>query len=403
VRRRLGAFAQLRSLEIAAFLDNHEVASLCDDDLAALAALPQLERLELIALPRVTGATIRAVCEGSPRLRELGILHLQHLGDDAMAAVAALQRLWLLKLGAAVYPEGVTLNGLRALGSDSLASSLTHLVFTTLGDGWATRCLLKDDQVFSLIADQFPNLMFINLNGAAPDLFDDASIDEWNRGFAHLARLERLVELDLNDVAVNDTGLKLLSRSESLANLRIEHDGTTLLTDEGLQHLANLHSLRHLNIGQGENPSYTDRAFAQHSAMVTLRQQEIPFDFDLESLTVDQCCLEGYLTPGPHLQDLSEMGVEILVSGYVHKVKKPGELLGLTVPPQNPELLEHYSAAEYRRLCDLQAHLTEDTFDTQPLEFYQEYAAGIEALKRSLALCPPPTLKATGEPAAVPT
>jgi len=80
-----------------------------------------------------------------------------------------------------------------------------------------------------------------------------------------LGRLEELVELDLANTGITDSGLVRLRKIESLRGLTLNNTG---VTDDGLVHLQRLGNLDHLDL---ENLSVTNSGLVHLYAFQNLR------------------------------------------------------------------------------------------------------------------------------------
>ena len=206
-----------------------------DDELAAVAALPQVTSLRL-SRAAVTPDGL-AVFERMPRLRTLSLASMQ-VSEAVMAHVAKLRSLQSLDLSRATVDDAALaqlsrLPALRRLGLSS-AKGITRAGLAAIGN--------------------IPNLQSLNLQFVPV-----------NEELAELAAATRLRSLTVMRTAVNDQGAAAIAQIKSLRSLYAWHTG---ISDAGLTALATLPQLETLYLS---STGVTDAGMASIARITTLK------------------------------------------------------------------------------------------------------------------------------------
>jgi Leucine-rich repeat (LRR) protein len=234
--RAVAACKQLRSLELGR-------TAVSDAGLKHLTGLSHLTSLTLPGT-HVTDAGMKYIGE----LKQLVALDLQltPVGDTGMKHLAGLTQLRTLSLNG----TRVTDAGMADVGR------LTNLTFLRL-DATA----ISDAGLESLTGlSKLDNLALVSVRSIG------------DKGMKSMARLKRLVSLDLRETHVTDEGLKELARCEKLASLRI---GKLKITDAGVQSLAPLTRLKVLDLSSTEVTDEGVKDVAKHRRLTNLYLQNL--------------------------------------------------------------------------------------------------------------------------------
>jgi Leucine-rich repeat (LRR) protein len=179
-----------------------------------------------------------------PNLKELRtlVIHDRDIGNDGLRALADLRTLEWLELSGSLeharfehLGELTTLRGLildyREI-DDRIAphlAKLVHLEHLALG---GTR--ISDDSLAAL--DSLPSLRVLRLDRTRVT----------NRGLAHVGKLSALEVLTLDQTDVVDAGVAHLAGLANLRELTLDH---TLVTDRALDYLLGMRQLERLGLG----------------------------------------------------------------------------------------------------------------------------------------------------------
>jgi len=246
-------------------------AQITDDGLEHLVGLTALRSLQLDGCRAVTDAGL-AKLVGLKSLVEL------HLGETAVTLNGLKQlagrRLKVLRLPAELYVDECLGAYLRALDTqlelDLSGWSLTddglphlaaqqQLKSLVLPGGWRREKLISD-------------LGLVHLAGLSQ--LETLSLAETNidgSGLRHLRGLANLKSLDLAGTRVLDEHMHHVGGLERLESLRLAY--CQEITDAGLEPLARLTRLKHLNLGvYPGNSKLTDRGLAHLSGLTNLRE-----------------------------------------------------------------------------------------------------------------------------------
>ncbi|MCO5166534.1 MAG: hypothetical protein M9894_09235 [Planctomycetes bacterium] len=214
--RALPSAERLRALALGVF----GRSDMCDEDLLHVAALPALERLELAWWYDLTRAGAAHLAR-APALRDLTLIGCYRLDDDVVAAWADALPLRALRLRG---PRELTDQALSAL---SRASTLEHLELTGY-DYMGGPGLITDQGLAGLGA--LPRLTTLTLG---------ATEYVQGRTLGALRALERL-----RHTAFTDDGLAAISGLARLRSLSAEGS----FTRAGTAHLARLQALEELEV-----------------------------------------------------------------------------------------------------------------------------------------------------------
>mmetsp|Transcript_13442 Transcript_13442/g.40656 ORF Transcript_13442/g.40656 Transcript_13442/m.40656 type:complete len:592 (+) Transcript_13442:190-1965(+) len=239
-----GAISGLRHLQGLKKLEELDLGwchSVGSDDVASLAALTRLTRLEIAR----TRANNRAMGElaALTRLQRLGLAgtSIKDAGLALLTPLAALRDLSLDRC------HRITDAGLVHLAGATALEELT-VAFTGVGDGALQHlsgltalqtldldsCSASDQGLRHLGALRELRVLNLSENGAVRD-----------GGMAFLSRLRRLQSLDLSCTGVSDAGLEPLTPLSALTHLNLD---TRHVTDAGLTHVARLVKLKALDL-----------------------------------------------------------------------------------------------------------------------------------------------------------
>lgn len=256
----IGSRTTLHSLSI-------RVATLRDDDLAALSGLTDMRSLALHS-PHITDA-------GMKHLAKMTKLYNLRLGDSQLTD-AGLERLTHLKLdGIQLDRTQITDQGLSKLVEQIPTLTFIQLAETRITDaGLRTLAKLSKLQTVNLagtaITDaglsalaEHTTLQRVNLSGVR---ISDA-------GLAQLGRSAKMMELNLNGTQVTDRGLQQIATAfPELRHLRLRN--ADRVTDRGLQHLTSLKKLTWLDITRGQFAPATLRRLRQSRKNLSIRQRD---------------------------------------------------------------------------------------------------------------------------------
>jgi hypothetical protein len=198
-----------------------------DSDMAALAALPYLTRLDL-SLTRISDHGLQEL-KSAPAITDLNLCYAELITDAGLSAVKGWKHLRRLNLRGAKVTDA-TLQHLAAVSS-----------LESLDIGYAQVTDVGLDLITSL-----PNLKELTIGGNK--LTDN--------GLQPLRQLPALTYLDLSGSQRTDSGLWSVSLSEpgldaidTLKNLRWLRLNGTLVAARGLERLKDLHMLERLDLG----------------------------------------------------------------------------------------------------------------------------------------------------------
>ncbi len=242
----IGRMMSLQSLELPAVI-------LADEDMAAIGRCQNLQRL-VLASAEISDHGMSHLS----RVTELRELNLQHtgIGDEGWSHLPRMERLETLNLN---------LNAITRLDLQSL-KALTHLSINELplkslrlGDLPALEGQLRlrdldleDVRVVAVpkleriyLKDcEFDSLCLEGLDGLQTLHLQNAGVTD--KDLEHVASCSRITDLQLSGPGVTDTGMReVVARFTRLESLGLED---TLVTDEGLEPLANLKFLDRLNL-----------------------------------------------------------------------------------------------------------------------------------------------------------
>lgn len=272
----LEQFAALSSLEE---LILHEAKSLTQEELAGLAQLRQLRKLDFSSSYFMNDEHLRAV-SSLESLEEIQFTHNDAFSSEGVGQLAALPRLAALKL---VHCRGFGGQGLKAFeGSESLKRL----------DLSACTQLTVDDFTQLSLPKSLERLVLYGCYGVSnPVLKSFAGLTQLrklnlhscrritNKGLSYLKDLTELTHLEVsNSGRISDAVMKHLLRFKKLRQLGLS--SCPRISDRGIEQLSALKNLRSLDLGAC--PNVTDLS------LKTLGELK-----SLETLIVNYCGVDG--------------------------------------------------------------------------------------------------------------
>lgn len=216
----------------------YEKSRVTDDDLAALATVPNLDRLEFYA-DRVSSSGLKHLT-GASKLASLELWDGKFVDDDLrVLSQLPLQQLGLYRCTGITdqavehFTEMPNLSGLNLFGTSVTGKCLQQLPATQMTALDIRKTGIGPDDLHHL--QRFTNLTYICLPHEATD-----------ESLQYLSGLTRLKILPLQDTSITGAGLKHLS---SLNNLDRLHLIGLAVSDDSLKHLSGLERLSFLNLG----------------------------------------------------------------------------------------------------------------------------------------------------------
>lgn len=219
-------------------------ASLCDEVLNNVCALPNLRTLRLHE-SGVTDEGLRYL-ERNPHLTNLHIYQEGRLTDAAVISVAKQRQLKSLAL---VYYVGTELGHMRfSKAATNLLEALPHLEHLDLSG-----------QEYSPELFRFPHLKSLVLSGTEFDAVMGAILRECHQ----------LAKLHLNYRQITDDAFELLSGHPALSDLNIRSQG---ISDAAMSHLTQLPKLARLEL---ETSGLSDNSLASLAKIETLAELQL--------------------------------------------------------------------------------------------------------------------------------
>ncbi len=234
-----------------------------DSDMAALAAMPKLARLDL-SLTRITDHGLQQL-KAAGQITDLDLRYAELVTDAGLAAVKEWKHLKRLNVQGTKITDTTLqhLSGVTSLESLDigyaqitdvgldLITSLPNLKELTIGGN-----KLTDNGLQPL--RQLPGLTYLDLSGAQRTDSGLWSVSLSDAGLDAIDTLKNLRRLRLNGTLIAARGLERLKGLAALERLDLE--GCKRVGDDAAPVLASFHSLRELDL---TGTSFTDKGIAE--------------------------------------------------------------------------------------------------------------------------------------------
>ena len=257
--------------------------------LDALEGCTQIESFELEAAAEP--ADLPAVLARMPGLQALN-LHLPAIGGEMVSAIrsmTALQALFLDATTASALPELHDLPAAQKLGGVALGNVAKGYDMSWLGQCVNLQALSLhgegvNDQALATLAGKLPNLEMLQVSGcslsdsgaqtiATFKALRELHCASWpsrpcgftDAGFAALATLPNLENLDADGAAIGDDGAEALLRAPKLSEFRIDAKHlSAAVRQRVLQHTGDLWTLKYMrNTDAGKRAIAEDQVFCE--------------------------------------------------------------------------------------------------------------------------------------------
>ncbi|HKE23064.1 MAG TPA: hypothetical protein VKB88_11935 [Bryobacteraceae bacterium] len=222
-----------------------------DSDMPALAAMPDLKRLDL-SLTRISDRGLRAL-KTAPAIEDLNLYFAEQIGDEGAAILRNWKHLKRLNLRGTKITDS-TLESLAGIptiewldigwaqltdsGLDHL-SSLTNLRSLTMGGNKLTDNALQ-------FLRQMPQIEYLDIGGAQRTDSGLWSLALADAGIQAIAAVTELRELRLAGTNITGRGLAMLKRLAKLEKLNLQ--GCKRLRDDAAAALAEFKQLQALDV-----------------------------------------------------------------------------------------------------------------------------------------------------------
>jgi internalin A len=222
-----------------------------DSDLASLASIPTLRRLDL-SETRISDHGLRQL-KGAPAIEDLNLRYAELITDEGISALKGWKHLKRLDLEGTKITDSAlqhlsTLNSLEALnvgsvlvtdaGLESL-TALTNLKELTLGGDKLTDAGLQ-------ALRQLPRLTFLDLGGVQREDSGLWSVSYTQSGVEAIATLKDLRQLRLNGTLISARGLDAIKGLSRLELLDVHN--CPRIADDAIPVLSAMRSLRSIDL-----------------------------------------------------------------------------------------------------------------------------------------------------------